>query len=88
MALLIHWFNPLVWAAFVICGRDMEMSCDEIVMKKMKKDIRAEYCTSLLRLSVGRSWIVGAPLAFGENSIKSRIKNVMCYRKPAFWILV
>lgn len=86
-ALCIHWFNPLVWAAFILAGKDMEMSCDEAVMKKMDHDIRAEYSISLLQLATGRKIIAASPLAFGEGDPKSRIQNVMNYKKPAFWVV-
>ncbi len=87
MVLTLHWFNPLVWAAFILCSRDMEMSCDEAVMKKMDVDIRAEYSASLLRLAAGRRIPVGAPLDFGEGDTKGRIRNVMKYKKPSFWVM-
>ncbi|NLT40146.1 MAG: hypothetical protein GXX89_06755 [Clostridiales bacterium] len=87
-ALCVHWFNPLVWLAFVISGNDMEMSCDEAVMKKTDRDIRYDYSRSLLRFSAGRRIIAGTPLAFGEGDTKGRIKNVLNYRKPAFWVVI
>lgn len=86
-ALCLHWFNPFVWLAFILAGKDMEMSCDEAVMRRMNRDIRADYSASLLHLATGRSLIAGMPLAFGEGNPKSRIKNVMSYRKPSFWVL-
>ncbi len=88
LALCIHWFNPLVWLSFVLAGKDMEMSCDEAVMKVFPEDIRQEYSGSLLNLATGRKVIAMAPLAFGEGSVKGRIKNVMNYKKPVFWISV
>ena len=84
-ALTIHWFNPLVWAAFSAAERDMEMSCDETVMKKIKKDIRTEYSNSLLCLSSGKQPFWGTPLSFGKSSAKSRVSNVMKYKKPALF---
>lgn len=87
-ALVIHWFNPLVWLAFRLSGKDMEMSCDEAVMKRMKEDIRAEYSSSLLSLAAGAQRIAATPLAFGEGDVKSRIKNVLHYRKPSRWIII
>lgn len=87
-ALCIHWFNPLVWVAFTLSGRDMEMSCDEAVMKRMGLEIRAAYSSSLLRLSVGKHPKPGTPLAFGEGDPKRRIRNIMNYRKPALWAVV
>lgn len=87
LVLVLHWFNPLVWLAFVLCVKDMEMSCDESVMKHMNEDIRQEYSVSLLSLATGRRKIAGTPLAFGEGDTKSRIKNVLNYKKPAVWIV-
>lgn len=82
VTLAIYWFHPLIWAAFYLSGKDMEMACDEAVMRKMDRDIRADYSTSLLQLSTGR-WISGGiPLAFGEKDVKKRIENVMRWRKP------
>lgn len=86
--LCIHWFNPLVWLAFVLAGKDMEMSCDEAVMKEFPEDIRQEYSASLLNLTTGRKIIAMAPLAFGEGNVKERIKNVMNYKRPVFWITI
>ncbi|MEG2182953.1 MAG: M56 family metallopeptidase, partial [Oscillospiraceae bacterium] len=87
-ALTVHWFNPLVWAAFVISGKDMEMSCDEAAMKKMDADIRAKYSGALLHFGTKKSMIHATPPAFGEGDTKNRIKNVLNYKKPAFWVIV
>lgn len=84
LAAAVHWFNPLVWLAFRLAGRDMEMSCDEAVLGKMDRDVRADYSASLLRLSVGGRLPAG-PLAFGGGELKGRIKNVLGYKKPAVW---
>lgn len=81
-ALAVHWFNPLVWLAFFLSERDMEMACDEAVMRRSGQDIRAAYAASLLRLSTGRRFAAGIPLAFGEGDPKGRIRNVMRYKKP------
>lgn len=70
LALSVHWFNPLVWVAFICCAKDMEMSCDEAVVKKMGDGIRTEYSASLLSLTTGRKVLAGAPLAFGEGNVK------------------
>lgn len=85
---IIHWFNPLVWIAYALMNQDMEMSCDEYVMKSYKEDIRKEYATSLLNLSVGRRLILGVPLAFGEGNVKGRIKNVARYKKPLISVAI
>lgn len=87
-ALCVHWFNPLVWLSFVLSGNDMEMSCDEAVMKRMDGDIRADYSASLLHLATGRRIISGTPLAFGEGDTGGRIKNVLNYKKPTFWVII
>ena len=86
LALAIHWFNPLVWLSFYLAGKDMEMSCDEAVLRKMGREIRVDYSTSLLRLSAGGKLLAG-PLAFGGGSLQSRIKNVLSYKKPALWVM-
>lgn len=88
LALSLHWFNPLVWCAFYLSGRDMEMSCDEAVMRKMGTDLRAAYSETLLNLSAGKKIFAGAPLGFGEGNVKYRIKNVMRYKKTAVFIAV
>lgn len=85
-ALCVHWFNPLVWAAFLLCGKDMEMSCDEAVVKKMGEEIRADYSASLLSLATGRRIIAGTPLAFGEGDTGGRIRNLMNWKKSKVWI--
>lgn len=87
-ALVIHWFNPLVWIAFIASGKDMELSADEAVMQKMDRDIRAEYSQSLLRFGTAKRMIHATPLTFGESDTKSRVKNVLNYKKPAFWVVV
>lgn len=87
IALSIHWFNPLVWVAFFCAAKDMEMSCDESVLKKMGSEIKCDYSASLLSLAAGRRIINGSPLAFSEGSIKQRVKNVLNFKKPATWII-
>ena len=82
LALCIHWFNPLVWLAFSLACKDMEMSCDEAVLKTMGAQIRGDYAASLLKIATGRKAIVGGPLAFGEGDPKSRIKNLARWTKP------
>lgn len=88
VALAMHWFNPLVWVAFVCAVKDMEVSCDERVMKQMGSGIKTAYSTSLLSFAAGRRLINGSPLAFGEGNIKGRIKNIMNFKKPAIWIVI
>lgn len=86
LAVTLHWFNPLIWYCYYLMEKDMEMSCDESVMKQTKGDIRASYSNSLLSLSMKQSGFLN-PLAFGESNVKSRIKNVLNYKKPRFWII-
>ena len=88
IALCIHWFNPLVWVAFVLSSKDMEMSCDEAVVKKLGVGIRTDYSASLLSLATGRRIIAGTPLAFGEGDTKSRIKNMINWKRPKAWITI
>lgn len=87
-ALCIHWFNPLVWAAFILAGKDMEMSCDEAVVKRMGSQIRADYSASLLRLATHKKIIAGIPLAFGEGDTKGRVMNMAKWKKPKVWVSV
>ena len=84
----IHWFNPLVWLAFYLMGVDMELSCDESVINEMGYAARKDYSSSLLSLSTGKRRLVGSPLAFSENNTKGRIKNILNYEKPKFWIVI
>ena len=88
LALAIHWFNPLVWIAFILAGKDMEMSCDEAVIRKVDNDVRADYSASLLTLATGRRIIAGTPLAFGEGDTKGRINNLSKWKKPAVWVVL
>ncbi len=85
LVLALHWFNPLVYLAYHCFGRDMELSCDERVLKNAGEDIRQAYSNTLLSVSVSRGALL-APLAFGESNTKLRIKNVLQYKKPAFWM--
>ena len=90
LLLAVYWFNPLMWAAYILLCRDIEAACDEKVINGMEKEDRQAYSTALLNssMSISHRRIAACPLAFGEVSVKSRIKNVMNYRKPVFWIIV
>lgn len=88
IALCIHWFNPLVWLAFVLSARDMEMSCDEAVIGMYGPKIRAEYSASLLRLATGHRFVALTPLAFGEGDTKGRVMNMAKWKKPGFRALL
>jgi beta-lactamase regulating signal transducer with metallopeptidase domain len=87
LALFLHWFNPVLWLSYRLMCRDMEMSCDERVMDRMGEGIRRDYSNSLLSISMRQNGLV-SPLAFGENDVSGRIKNVLHYRKPAFWVIL
>ncbi|KHL95524.1 peptidase M56 BlaR1 [Paenibacillus sp. IHB B 3415] len=83
LLVIIHWFNPLMWLSYALMSKDIEMSCDETVVKKLGPQIKASYSGSLLALSVRRSGgFTGSPLAFGDSSVKARIKNILAYRQP------
>lgn len=84
-ALCLHWFNPLVWLAFSLMSRDMEMSCDEAVVKKLGSQVRAEYSASLLQLATGHRILAGSPLCFGEGDAKGRIRNLARWKQPKKW---
>lgn len=84
-ALSVHWFNPLVWLAFTLLCGDLEMACDERVMGELGEESKKQYSLALLRFSERQSGLF-IPLAFGESHTKSRIKNILKYKKPAFWI--
>ena len=87
-ALCLHWFNPLVWLAFVLAGKDMEMSCDEAVIKRLGEHIRADYSQALLRLATHKRIVSGMPLAFGEGDTKGRVMNMAKWKKPKVWVSV
>lgn len=88
LVVCLHWFNPFVWIAFFLMSDDMELSCDEKVLKEMGNGIKKDYSSSLLSLASGKRIIGGCPLAFGENKTKGRIMNILNYKRPAFWIIV
>lgn len=89
LVLIVHWFNPLMWISFSLMSKDMEMSCDENVIRKMGSGVKSGYSKSLLTLSVTKRGLMsGSPLAFGESHVQSRIKNVLNYKKPGFSVVV
>ena len=88
LLLIIHWFNPLMWLACVLLCRDIELACDEKVIKELGNEQRADYTQALVACSVNRRMIAACPLAFGEVGVKERVKSVMNYKKPAFWVII
>ncbi|MBR4861359.1 MAG: hypothetical protein IKU09_04085 [Firmicutes bacterium] len=89
LTVCIHWFNPFVWLMFVLISRDMEMACDEAVLSELgeEKELKKAYSASLLNLAAGRRIMTGIPLAFGEGDVKSRVKNVLSFRRPKTWVV-
>ena len=88
LLLSVHWFNPILWLAYVLLCRDIELACDERVIRKMGKEIKKPYSDALVNCSMPRRMIAACPLAFGEVGVKGRIKAVLNYKKPAFWVII
>lgn len=88
LLLTLHWFNPLVWLGYILLCRDIELACDEKAIKEMTIAQRADYSQALLTCSVNRRMITACPIAFGEVNVKNRIKTVLNYKKPTFWIIL
>ena len=86
IALAVHWFNPLVWVSYILLCKDIEMACDERVVQFMELKERKAYSSALLRCSTTKAHYAACPVAFGEISVKYRIKSILNYRKPSFWI--
>ena len=88
LLLSIYWFNPLLWLAYLLLCRDIELACDEKVVKELDDAGKAAYSEALVTASVSRRMVSACPLAFGETGVKSRVKSVLNYKKPAFWIIL
>jgi len=88
LLLTLHWFNPLMWLAYVLLCRDIELACDEKVIQALGYQERADYMQALVDCSVNRRKISVCPLAFGEVGVKERVRSVMLYKKPAFWLVI
>ncbi|MBE5864792.1 MAG: hypothetical protein E7292_01095 [Lachnospiraceae bacterium] len=86
--LAVYWFNPLMWVAYVLLCRDIETACDECVVRDMELEDKKAYSRALVSCSVSRKMIAACPLAFGEAGVKSRVKSVLNYRKPSFWVIL
>ena len=86
--LSVHWFNPLVWIAYVLLCRDIEAACDEKVIKDKDRNYMADYSQALLDCAMERKRISACPVAFGETGVKGRVKGILNYKKPAFWIII
>ncbi len=88
LLLSVYWFNPVLWIAYIFLCKDIELACDERVIRKMNTEEIKSYSSTLLNYSISRKMISVCPLAFGEVHVKKRIKNVLHYKKPAFWVIV
>ncbi|MBQ8605216.1 MAG: M56 family metallopeptidase [Clostridia bacterium] len=88
LVLTLHWFNPLIWLGYTLLCRDIELACDEKVIKELDNEQKADYSQALLSCSVNRRIIAACPIAFGEVGVKNRVKSVLNYKKPAFWIII
>ena len=88
LLLAVYWFNPLLWVAYILLCRDIELACDERVIRDMDASAKKAYSEALLSCSLPRHMVAACPLAFGEVGVKKRIASVLNYRKPAFWVLV
>ena len=88
LLLSVYWFNPLIWVAYILLSRDIELACDEKVIRSMTTPDKQAYSEALLVCSVNRRMIAACPLAFGEVGVKERVKSVLNYKKPAFWVVV
>lgn len=86
LILAVHWFNPAAWAAFLLLSRDIEVACDELVLRQLGSGVKADYSSALLGMAVGGRFPTPAPLTFGEGDASVRIKSILRYRKPAFWL--
>ena len=86
LVLALHWFNPLVWVAYILFCRDIELACDEKVVKGLDGAARADYSQALLSCTAPKRAVAACPLAFGEGNIKTRVKSALHYKKPAFWV--
>lgn len=88
LLLSVYWFNPVMWVAYILLCRDIESACDEKVIKNMDNSEKKNYSETLVSCSVQRRMVMACPLAFGEVGVKQRIKSVLNYKKPAFWIII
>lgn len=88
LLLAVNWFNPVLWAAYVLLGRDMERACDEMVLKNADAAQRAAYSRALVSCAAQPKMAAVCPLAFGEVAVKERVKNVLNYKKPALWAVI
>ncbi len=87
LLLAVHWFNPALWAAYILLCRDIELACDERVLRELGAEAKKPYSQALINCSLPRRQIAACPLAFGEVGVRARVKEILHYKKPAFWVL-
>ena len=88
LLLSVYWFNPLLWFAYILLCRDIESACDEKVIKELGFEVKKPYANALINAAAPKTLIAACPVAFGETGVKSRVKNILSYKKPAFWIII
>ena len=88
LLLSLHWFNPVLWLSYILLCRDIELACDEKVIKTMDDSEKTSYSQALLDCSIRQRFVTACPLAFGEVGVKARVKSILSYKKPAFWIIL
>lgn len=88
LLLSVYWFNPLLWIAYILLCRDIELACDERVIEELGYDCKKPYANALINAAAPKRLITACPVAFGETSVKARVKNILSYKKPAFWIII
>ena len=88
LLLTVHWFNPVLWVAYILLCRDIELACDERVIRSMPAEEKLAYSQILLQCSLRQRYVTACPLAFGEVGVKARVSSILHYKKPAFWIIL
>lgn len=88
LLLSVYWFNPAIWLAYAALSKDIELACDESVIRSLDKDERKNYSRALLNLSIRQKLITACPVAFGKTAVRNRVDHVMNYKKPALWSVV
>ncbi len=88
LILSVYWFNPVIWLSYILLCRDIELACDEKVIKEMGAEMKKPYSMALINCSVPKRMITACPVAFGETGVKKRIKAVLSYKKPALWLII
>lgn len=88
LLLAVYWFHPLLWVGYILLCKDIELACDEKVLRELGEESKKPYSNALINCSASRKWVSACPLAFGENGVKARVKSALHYKKPTLWILI